>query len=75
MIHPNPQESPEVLPDVWSVTLPAATKLAKGSKYKLYVVPEEKSNMGMRVYRCVTLNTHLVLFWDILRSQLINYFF
>jgi len=38
---PLSQESPEVLPDVWSVTLPAATKLVKGSKYKLYVVPEE----------------------------------
>ncbi|CAK9035203.1 unnamed protein product [Durusdinium trenchii] len=37
---PLAQESPD-LPDVWSATLPSTTKLTVGSKYKLYVVPEE----------------------------------
>ncbi|CAJ1334735.1 unnamed protein product [Effrenium voratum] len=37
---PLAQES-DLLPDVWSCTLPATTNLKVGSKYKLYVVPEE----------------------------------
>lgn len=35
------QESPDSFPDVWSATLPATTNLKSGSKYKLFVVPEE----------------------------------
>ena len=39
---PLTQESPDAFPDVWSATLPTTANLRNGSKYKLFVVPEER---------------------------------